>query len=361
MFEGMDQGEMGRLFQEFCAERMGRSKPPFRDLWVQYEKYGTTPTDGGRLRIKSWPDSQRFHQKRLLEYFGDMPYDQVSLAKAEEYRGWRRGHVVRVTKRAPKAATLNRELRSAQGCLSHAVRLGLIPRNPLAKMQDEKPIHDRDFSITQEQFLAIVEHARPLLRFYLVLLYETGMRASELRELPWCEVNIEGGFITLPWERTKGKREREIPLSASARLVLEMIPHDGVNPFVFASQYSDEPICMSEGTTKKWFREAREKAGVKGPKGQEVWLHTLRHTWATDMATTGMDISTLMNIAGWADKKMADKYINVARRHRESAKPQMDERSIAITRSLHTGKFGARKVPLRVVRKKEEGGGGVEE
>lgn len=352
----VDQAQLARLFQEFVAERMGKPKPVFRDLWVRYEAYGTQLTDGGRLRIKSWNDSQRWHQLRLLEFFGDMQFDEVTLAKADEFRTWRRTHIVKRTGKPPKTGSINRELRSAQGCLSYAVRLALISRNPLAGMKDEKPIHDRGFAITQDQFLAIVEQGRPLLRMYLILLYETGMRATELRELPWCEVDLPGGFITLPWERTKGKREREIPLSTAARLILEMLPHDGVNPFVFPSPYSGDLEPVAEATMKKWFRAARERSGVKGPKGQAVWLHTLRHSWATDMATAGLDIATLMNVAGWQDKKMADLYTHIAQRHRESAKSKLDERSVSIMKSLAEGKFGPKATHTISTRQKVDAG-----
>lgn len=348
MFEGFDNAALMAQFAEFLKERSG-PKPAFRDLWAKYDAHGTAMTEGGRKRIKSWDRGQKYQARRLLECFGDLPWDEVTLERADEYRAWRRTHLGRWTKTMPKAATINRELRSAQSCLSQAVKKRIIPRNPLAGMMDERPIHDRDFSISQEEFLLIVKHSRPLLRYFLLLDYETGCRRDELRELVWSEVDLDVGLIKLPWQRTKGAKEREIPLTTTARLVLDMIPADGTNPYVFSTPFlPDGPISRS--TLGKWFRDARNIAGVKGPKGQPIWLHTLRHTWATDGATNGVDIETLMSIGGWSDEKTARRYINIARRHREAGLMRMNERSTAIAKSLKSnGPMRAKRAPAAEV------------
>jgi integrase len=344
MLDEFGNAELMAAFAEFLKERSG-PKPSFRDLWVKYHAFGTTLTEGGRMRIKSWDRGQRYQARRLLEHFGDLPWDAVTLERADEYRAWRRTHVGRWTKRMPKAATINRELRSAQSCLSQAVKKRIIPRNPLSGMLDERPIHDRDFSISQEEFLKIVKCARPLLRYFLLLDYETGCRRDELRELVWSEVDLDIGLIKLPWHRTKGARDREIPLTTTARLVLDMIPTDGTSPYVFSTPFlPDGPISRS--TLGKWFRDARDLAGVTGPAGQPIWLHTLRHTWATDGATNGVDIETLMSIGGWSDEKTARRYINIARRHREAGLMRMNERSTSIAKSLRAnGPMRPKKAP----------------
>jgi integrase len=358
MFEDMDKGELGRLFQEFVLEKLGQKgeKVRLRDLWVKYEAYATTPTDGGRPRIKSWKTHGHIWAKHVLPFWGDLTWDQCTLAKADEYRTHRRSMISERTKKLIKAASSNRELRGVQACLSWSVKRGLIPRNPLTGLQDEREIHDRDFAITQEQFLAIVEKARPFLQHFLVVLYETGCRRDEIRMLEWSEVDLAAGVIRLPWHRTKAKRDRVITLSTAAMITLERIPAFKDVPYVFVNPVTGKgPITKS--TLCDWFVEARTAAKVTGPKGQPVWLHTLRHSWATDMATMGLNIPTLMQMGGWADKKMMDKYTNITERHTGAARTQMDERSIAITRALHgerTGPKGMRLVPGTKAAKKDE-------
>lgn len=346
--DGIDQRELMRLFAEFMETRKSGPKVTFRDLWIKYQAYGTSKTDGGRTRIKSWDENQRGHAAKLLFHFGDLAWEDCNLAKAEEYRQWRasvpkvNGHGT-----APaKASSRNRELRSAAACLSYARKQGTIPRNPMEKLTDEPELHQRDFSLLPDQTMRIMQQAVPKLRFFLLILNETGMRRGELLKLEWSEVDLDGGFINLPAEKCKAKRKRQVPLSTTAMCVLEMMESDGHNPYVFANPHAPSGHVHPR-TLWRWFKEARERAGVTGPKGQAVWMHTYRHTFATDMATSGLDIETLMNICGWTDHKIVMKYINIAQRHRQAAKANIDARGAAASAAVMglLGRTPARRAP----------------
>lgn len=355
--EGMDQAELAKLFAQFLVTQMGAGpKPTFRDCWARYAAWGTSRTAGGRTRIKSWQSSQASVEKYLLEYFGDLPYDQVTLGKADEFRVWRGAIRNVLTKKLPAPATLNKTLRCAAACLGYCKKKAFITSNPLEGLRDEAAPNNRDFAIPQADLLRLVEQARPWLRWFLFLLWETGMRSSELRTLEWSDINMEHGKIKLPGERCKGGYDRDIALTELARWILSHIPADGVNPHVFANQHGPSgPI--SESTLKRAWKIARGKAGVKGPKGQEIWLHTLRHTWATDAITSGIDLKTVMSQGGWKSPVVADKYFNVDDRHRSAAAAKLDERSISILKALQQPARAAKRVapPLHVVPKKEKG------
>lgn len=323
--------EAGTIFAEFMASRLGATaapKPMVPELWRRYEAHGTTPTDGGRTRIKSWNTGPRYHARRLLEFFGAKAWDEVTHELADEYRRWRKTHVGG-RGQVIASATINRELRSLQSCFSFAVKKRIIARNPLAAMANDPVVHQRDFTITQDQFKQILVHARPILRYFLLLLYETGMRRDEVRGLRWTEVDLDRGFITLPGHRTKNGKERPVPLSAVARMVLENQPRDPVNPHVFPN--TGQPTGgLCKVSLWRWFKEARDAAGVTGPQGQPVWMHTLRHTYATDLATSGVPVHVVMAICGWTDPNVMQMYINVADRHKDDAKTTMDERSASL-------------------------------
>ncbi len=317
--------EMFKLFAEFYASRQGATQLTYRDCWLKYEAHGSGLTDGGRTRIKGWK-VQASHAATLLAHFGDLPWDRCDLNSSEDYRLKRAKDVNKRTKRVGIcAATRNREMRTAQACFSYAVKRGLIPRNPLSGMQDEPTINERDFAIPQEQVALLMRAARPQLRWFLVLLSETGMRRGELLTMEWTEVNLDLGLLKVLAHKAKAGKERTFVLSLNARAVLEMIPQDGVNPYVFPG-LKDPRGHLAEGTLDDWWTYARDVAGIKGPKGQEVWLHTLRHSFATDYMVNGGDIETLMNMCGWTGQAMARRYINISARHHERARAIIDAR-----------------------------------
>lgn len=338
--------EVLQQFAAFLAAQSGVNlvKPTVPDLWARYERHATTPTDGGRTRIKSWYNTGRWHGKKLLEFFGPKNWDEVTHEAADEYRRWRKPQLT-PKKRPVTVATINRELRSLQGCLSFAVKKNIIPRNPLAGMTDEEENHERDFTVTLDQFKAILKCSRPFLRAYLVLLFDTGCRRDEIRYLEWSWVDLDRGFITIPKHATKSVKERLVPLSMAARLILESTPRDPVSRLVFANPLKAEgPI--SKSTLWRWFRKACAAAGVTGPKGesQPVWLHTMRHTWATDFVTRGGDVYTMMSIGGWTDPAVVQRYINIAARHKEAAKELLDERSASLIPTVQADRKGPRSV-----------------
>jgi integrase len=337
-------------FGEFLAAQVGVgvAKPLVSDLWARYERHGTTPVGAGRLRIKSWNSTARYFARHLLTFFGGKAWDEVNHELADEYRRWRRE--TNSNRGKPVChATINRELMTLLACFSHAAKKNIIPRNPLAGMPREVETHERAFTITIDQLKGILQHSRPWLRSYLMLLFDTGCRRNEIRFLEWPWVDLDRGFITIPKERAKNGRERMIPLSTVARMILEGMPRDPVSPLVFPNPHGPAgPIGKT--TLWRWFREACSAAGITGPTDQPVWLHTLRHTWATDFVTRGGDVYTMMSIGGWTDPSVVQRYVNIAARHKEAAKELLDERSASLLPTVRKG-------PQRVVTSSEVRGG----
>jgi integrase len=181
----------------------------------------------------------------------------------------------------------------------------------------------------------VIRHARPSMRPFLVLLWETGMRRDEVRRLRWSWINE--GFIVIPKGRqhSKNGEGRTIPLSSAALLALEMQPRLPACDYVFANAEGDGP--WSKSHCGKWWRDARDKAGIQGPAGQSVWTHTLRHSAATELCTKyQVDVKTLQDMFGWKDPNIIDLYVNIAARERHAIKPNLDERSSGLIAQLHT-------------------------
>jgi integrase len=267
---------------------------------------------------------------KLLRFFGTKPWDECNLIAVEEYRVWRATIPNQVSGvkgiRQVVASTRNRELASAQGCFSWAVKRGLIRCNPMAGMSREPESNgDRDFAVPKADVDKILKYAPPRLRQFLLVLYGTGMRRGEALSLEWSEVDLDGGFINLSKLKTKTAKDRSFVMSTNVRAILEMIPRDGFNPWVFPAPHRcNEPI--NHATMSGWWRKARDAAGVTGPKGQPIWLHSLRHTFATDMVVAGMPVEIVMAICGWSSPAMMHRYVNIHRRHQEMARAFLDAR-----------------------------------
>jgi integrase len=125
------------------------------------------------------------------------------------------------------------------------------------------------------------------------LLILTGQRREEIGGLRWNEVDLDRDLIVLPPERTKNKRQHELPLSSQAQMILEQRKASGV-----VARFANTSPVFGEGPngfvgwghSKARFNErlaAQRKKG--GAKPMPDWtLHDLRRTAATMMAELGV-------------------------------------------------------------------------
>ncbi len=130
----------------------------------------------------------------------------------------------------------------------------------------------------------------------------TGMRRGELFKLQWQDVDFHRGFITI--RAPKGGKEETIPLSQSAREVLENHPRDENSPFIFPGRGGRQRTRIP-----KRIHAIREKAGLPADFRP---LHGLRHSYASMLASSGkMDLYTLQKLLTHKSPAMTQRYAHL--------------------------------------------------
>ncbi|MEQ5431935.1 tyrosine-type recombinase/integrase [Providencia huaxiensis] len=122
---------------------------------------------------------------------------------------------------------------------------------------------------------------------------ETGARWSEAENL--TAIQIRNNTVT--FTKTKGKRNRSIPISEE--LIAELPKAKG-SKRLFKSCYSA-------------FRSALKRTGIELPERQSS--HVLRHTFASHFMMSGGNILVLQRILGHTDIKMTMRYAHFAPDH----------------------------------------------
>ncbi len=186
------------------------------------------------------------------------------------------------TTQRQKPASVNRSLISLKRYFGWARRNQLIPSDPstAVKLVGQEEVSPRQLDDQEEQALVAAVTKRGSLRdrVLIVLLLHTGLRAREICQLRRDQVKLgkRGGFLEIIGKRNK---YREVPLNATARLVLSeylpILPPDAV--FLFPSGKTKE--ALSERAlgyiVKKYARLA---------KLLDVSPHDLRHRFGYRMA-----------------------------------------------------------------------------
>ncbi|PRD38881.1 UNVERIFIED_CONTAM: xerD [Trichonephila clavipes] len=155
------------------------------------------------------------------------------------------------------------------------------------------------------------------------LLYATGMRVSELVELPVAAVRGDPQMILV---RGKGGKERMVPLSPPARVAVadwltrrdraeDLARKEGVpaSKFLFPGRGSAGHL-----TRNHFYILIKQIAVLAGVSPGKVTPHTLRHAFATHLLAGGADLRVIQTLLGHADVATTEIYTHVLDDHLKS-------------------------------------------
>lgn len=205
---------------------------------------------------------------------------------------------------------INFLLRSLRAAFNFALSKGYISSNPFCKKDrndqvlfktDEKlprhltldEINNLNKAVNDKDFLLLIKTA----------IY-TGMRRSEIIRLKMQDIDLKNGMIFA--RKTKGKKDRAIPIHDELRPALEAILQD-IGPLF--------PRWQSPGTISALFREYADKAGIPAKDGRNVHFHDLRHTFASYLAMANVDIYRIKELLGHSDIKTTMIYAKIKTEH----------------------------------------------
>lgn len=218
----------------------------------------------------------RFATKPLLPIFGHLRPDQIDRSLCRAYAARRRRAGV-------KDGTVIKEL----GVLKAALRWQDHATPAVIEMPPTPPPRSRH--LAREQYRVLRDEAKqtPHLWAFVVLAYTTAGRASAILELTWDRVDFKRGQIALGLGESRSKGRATVPMTDSAREMLEEIRRGALTDYVV--EYGGKPVR----SVKNAFAKAAARAGVP-------WCtpHVLRHTAAVHMAESGVPMEEISQFLG---------------------------------------------------------------
>lgn len=150
-----------------------------------------------------------------------------------------------------------------------------------------------------------------------LLLLDTGIRATELCELPIYRVDLRSPNKSIRIMEGKGKKDRHIPFSArTGEAIWKYLASPSrkdaqTNDPLFVS---DQNRALDRGQLAKILNRAGERAQVPN-----VHPHRFRHSFAVLYLRNGGDIFTLQEILGHSSLDMVKIYLQIAQTDVETA------------------------------------------
>jgi site-specific recombinase XerD len=162
------------------------------------------------------------------------------------------------------------------------------------------------------KLLSVIKDVRN--RALILVLLRTGMRIGELLGTKEMDVHLKERRIEIPQaEKTGVGRVVYLSEDAQAALHAWMNVRDSEKSFLFYAQ-GKRRQRMSYGAARMLFKKYLEKAGL-GNKGHT--LHSLRHTFASEMLNAGMRLECLQQILGHTNIQATRRYARLTDKTRE--------------------------------------------
>ena len=290
----------GRLQSGERAEGIDDAQAPlFRDFVVgSWRAACFEPCKQSTKTSKDWALNNQ-----LLPDFGAVPLDRIDRTGVIR---WFEGYSATAPGGANSALLVFRQI------MNHAIARGHIETNPTRGVKkNPRPKLTRFLSREEigrlHEVLDRYEAKRPSSKSQadiIRLLLQTGCRAGEILKLRWREV--DGDTLQLEDSKTG---QRQVLLSPEARAIIERQPRSG-SPWVFPSPMNPARARFDISLWKK----VRKLAGI-----EDVRLHDLRHTFASQAAMQGIPLPVVARLLGHAQVQMTLRYAHVSDRDVEAA------------------------------------------
>ena len=259
-----------------------KTKIKFKDFAAEYLERHAKPNK------RSWENCDSQYINRFNQYFGEKLLFQIDLKNIDQYRGFRLQSVSK--------SMVNRETRCLRTMLNKAIEWNYLSENPVKKIKD---FSERDCERTRylspDELSRLLDACYPLLKAFVTIAVHTGMRINDLRFLRWQDIDFHHNKITFVQQKT---RERtDIPMNDVMRKTLLSIHKSEKSPYIFASD-KGKPSSF-----KHAFENARRRAGI-----QDFRFHDLRHTFATYLRMSHVDLKTIMELLGQKSFEMVLRY-----------------------------------------------------
>ena len=180
----------------------------------------------------------------------------------------------------------------------------------------------------------------------------TGCRKGEALAARWEQIDLDAGVWTKPASSTKQKKLHRLPLSDRMVSKLREIRGMHADP-VFVFPGKDRLTALEQGKRPKDGDHLQDVSGLWRPMRarlglDDVRLHDLRHSHASALVNSGVDLYTASKALGHSTVKTTEKYAHLQDDAVRDAVNILGKRSALAAKKTPAGRVKPAKRPTRV-------------
>lgn len=232
----------------------------------------------------------------------------VDTADTEDIRGW----IETMMDRGNSASSICRRLSAVRSMYRYALARGLVSHDPAHIVRGPKKSRYLPQFVREDDMDRLLDSAEwgsdyisTRARTILILLYETGMRASELTSLDDSSVDFTQGEIRV---LGKGNKQRAIPFGDELRTQLQQYISQRNQEW---PQRIDNALILNDRGSRITYEQLRKEVMTRlsaiGNLAKRS-PHVLRHSFATAMLNNGADLESVQKLLGHSELSTTEIY-----------------------------------------------------
>jgi site-specific recombinase XerD len=159
---------------------------------------------------------------------------------------------------------------------------------------------------------------RRIPRMALTMIYSCGLRLSEGLHLQASDIDRDRMMVHV--RDGKGGSDRYVPLpQRSLALLRDYWRVARPRPWLFPARHGQSPLSPS--TLQKTFKAVIRHSGI----AKDASIHTLRHSYATHLLESGVDLRTIQQVLGHRSPRTTVLYTHLTQKTVDAVHAKVDQ------------------------------------
>jgi integrase len=330
-FRGTKRKAQDELTRLLAHRNEGSYVDPTKMTLAAYLHHWLAADIDRRVAARTAARHRGIAEKNIIPRLGHVPMRKLTAVHIEAFEaelqreGWvkrrrqrKNAEPVPAEKRGLSAQTVQHVHRTLSQALSHAVRLGVLLKNPAAQVKPPRP-EQREIKILGKEEIGTVLKAAKQTSLYLPVLVAitTGLRRGELLGLRWSDLDLKAGTLTVnqSLERLKGKISFKAPKTKTSRrsITLPAITVQALQEYraaqaeerlKFGLGRDPRGLVFTRADGESLDADSLTKAFgrlVLATKVTPISFHGLRHTHISHLLMDGVHVKVVSERAGHAN------------------------------------------------------------
>jgi integrase len=270
-----------------------RAVPLFRDLATQH-------LADAKLYQRSYSTTAMYMNRHVLPRWGKVRLTDIDSRAISQWLGEKRAEGL-----APATVEKIRVIFGRSFELGARWGVPGTDKNPVRAVSRKPFQNAREKYLSREESIrlreAVAQSQNTQLQHVVGLLLLTGARVRELLDAKWSDVDVGRRSWLIPTSKT-GK-PRHVPLSTPALAIIEALPRFKDCPFLIPNPDTLKPFVSIKHS---WQR------AIKVAKLPGLRIHDLRHSAASFMVNSGVDLFAVGKVLGHASYQSTQRYAHLA-------------------------------------------------